>query len=90
MSKIKWHYAVVKSIFGNFWVGKTKLPLKKEIIYETFQEALEKALWLFETHNDFVPDEDDNSELAMSYEDLQDTQEKDVEKISKKIEKFIR
>ena len=45
MSKnTKWNYAVVSSIFGDLWVGRTKLPIEKGRIYATFEEATQAAI----------------------------------------------
>lgn len=39
MKKCKWNYATVKSIFGNVWVGKTKLKPDGKKIFSSFDEA---------------------------------------------------
>jgi hypothetical protein len=94
MSKAKLNYAVVRSVFGDYWVGKTKLEPKKGIIFEDINEAIEKAKYLFEIHKGFDPDleeEDEgyDEELALQYEDMENTTEEEVELISKGVERFI-
>jgi hypothetical protein len=91
MKKDKWNYAVVRSIFGDYWVGRTTLKPKKEIIFSNRQEAIEKAKYLFrEDHPEFDPDlcsDDDNDmdELLCEYEQIGTGDEI----IDKGLEKFI-
>ena len=94
MKKIKkWHYAVVRSVFGDYWVGKTMLPLIKEKIFVDVEDAIQKAEELFlDSHMDFDPDLDENDEnyndsIAYEFEKLSDVTE--TEEISKEIEKYI-
>jgi len=93
MKKIKWNYAVVKSIFGDYWIGKTKLNPIKEKIFSDIDDAIQKAEELFlDSHIDFDPDLDENDEnyndsVACEFEKLSDIEE--IEEISKGIEKFI-
>ena len=96
MNKIKWHYAVMRSIFGNFWVGKTKAKLQKEIVFVDIQDAIEKAKYLFETRNPdfdveaFENEEGDNSyEAEEEYRTIIETTEDNIEEIQKGSEKFI-
>lgn len=50
MSKKKnvWQYAIVRTMFGDFWVGKTKLPIDSGGIYDDVDEAVEEAKRLTE------------------------------------------
>ena len=94
MSK-KWNYAVMKSIFGDLWVGKTTLSVKDEIIFSELEEAIDKATDLFlEHHPCFEPDldeddEDYDDETAYVYNELLDTTRNTAEEIKKGLEKFI-
>jgi hypothetical protein len=95
--KIKWNYAVMRSIFGDYWIGKTKLTPIKEIIFTDIKDAIEKAQELFKLdHPDFNPDlleddENNDDELLMDYKKIsgEDEEDKTIEIISKGIEKFI-
>jgi len=37
----KWNYATVRSVFGDVWVGKTKLKADNKKIFTTFEAAEE-------------------------------------------------
>ena len=94
--KIKWNYALMKSLFGDLWIGKTKLPPKKEVIFCNLEDAKEKAKNLFlNEHPDFDieafenEEEPDNYDNEESYRKIVKCNEKEVEEINKKIEKFI-
>ena len=92
MAKTKWNYAVVRSIFGDLWIGKTKLLVKKDKIYKDLRDAIDMAVILFEeSHTNFNPDdeEDNDPEEQYQYDDLLNTSKDEVEKIDKKIEKYI-
>lgn len=93
MSKIKWNYAVVRSLFGDLWIGKTKLKPQKEKIFADPEDAVEKAQQLFQdSHLDFDElaepnDENYNDELLYEYEKLSELE--DIEEIRKGLEKFM-
>jgi hypothetical protein len=90
--KVKWNYAVMRTIFGDYWIGKTKLPCKKESIFADLEDAIQKVEMLFEdAHFDFDPDDesDENGELLCRYEDIRNNTEESIELIKKNIEKFI-
>jgi len=94
MKKSKWNYAVVKSIFGDYWVGKTKLKPLKEIIFTDIKDAIEKAQELFKLHKpefdpDLCEDEDNYDEDYRAFTEIGETTEETAEKISNGIEKFI-
>jgi len=95
VKKVKWNFAVVKSIFGNLWIGKTKLAPVKDKVFTDLSEAIEKAQGLFmEDHIDFDPSlvEDDefyDCELEVEYNELEMTTEEDAEEIKKDLERFI-
>ena len=42
------NYAVLRSAFGDYWVGKTNLAVREGSIFSTFEEAREVALDLSE------------------------------------------
>jgi len=92
--KIKWNYAVVRNVFGDYWIGKTKLKPLKDIIFVDIKEAIEKAQDLFKRDFDFDPDlceDDDNydDENYCQYNELEETIEETAEEINKNLEKFI-
>ena len=71
----KENYAVARSLFGDYWVGKTFLIANGKSIFPTFDEAIEEA----KNRNDSV------SNLA----ELEDTFEEECEMIAKNCEKWI-
>ena len=93
--KVKWNFAVVRSMFGDLWIGKTKLEPVKDKIFIELNDAIEKAKNLFmDSHMDFDPslEEDDDGyeyELAEQYEEFDITSEETAEEIKKDIAKFI-
>jgi hypothetical protein len=92
MKKIKWNYAVVRSVFGDYWVGKTKLKADEERIFVDIQVAIQRAEELFkDDHIDFDPDNenDENGELSCIFEDISQVTEETAEEIKKALEKFI-
>ena len=94
MKKEKWNYAVVKSVFGDFWVGKTKLLPVKEKIFNNIQEAIQHAEELFmESHPDFdydiYEDNDNDDELLMLFDEISEITSENAEAIKKGLEKFI-
>ncbi len=97
MAKGKWNFAVVKSIFGDYWVGKTKLALESNKIFEKFQDAIDKAKDLFQGANpefdEFNYDDTDdalyNPELERVWNELEDAEEENTEEIMKGVENKI-
>ena len=91
--KEKWNYAVIETVFGDFWVGKIKLKLEKNKIFAKLDDAIFKAQELFQdAHPDFNEfaddgDEDFNDELLSDYEELAKTD--NIEEIRKGMGKFI-
>lgn len=71
----KWSYAIVRSTFGDLWVGKTHLEPNDTSIFSDFEQAIGTAQNLDPSHENWV--------------ELDETDEEDVEKISKGVEKFI-
>lgn len=69
------NYAVMKTMFGDYWVGKTRLEPNGVGVFATHREAVEAAMGL----NDSI----DN--LA----DLQDAEESEAEDIHVEAEKWI-
>ncbi len=69
------NYAIVKSLFGDHWIGKTKLPVKDGAIFDNFNDALEEAK-TFAAWGSVA-----EMELAFDLDE--------IEIIKKKVEKFI-
>lgn len=69
------NFAVMKSGFGGYWIGKTKLETNGTSIFSTFDEAMEEAKSL----NDSVENLDE----------LEAAKEEDVEELRKEMEKWI-
>jgi DNA-binding transcriptional regulator GbsR (MarR family) len=94
-SKINWNYAVIKSLFGDLWIGKTKLKANKKYIFDNLDDVSQFAIQLFEdNHIDFDASLDDtdenyNDELLCQFEELANSIEDEIEEIKKGIEKFI-
>ena len=92
MSKPKWNYAVMRSAFGDLWVGKTKLSTKKDRIFANITDAIYRAEMLFEdAHFDFDADDEDNNDMDLQeqYESIVFASEDEVEEIGKEMGKFI-
>jgi len=96
MKKKQWNFAVVRSMFGDYWVGKTDLPLDKEKIFKTVQEAVDAAKELFlDAHPDFDPDDDEselveaNPELRQQYEDILECEHKPIKEIEEAPKNFL-
>ena len=95
MTKVKWNYAVIKSIFGDLWVGKTKLKADEDSIFSDKEDAINLAEQLFEdNHFDFDSSltEDDeyyDDDLFYEFEKIRQDAENNCEKISKSIENKI-
>ncbi len=73
--KIKWSYAIMRSGFGDLWIGKTKLNPDGKSIFAGFDEAIEKAKQL----NDSIENAGE----------LDDTTEEDITPLGKNMEKWI-
>ncbi len=69
------NYAVIRTVFGDIWVGKTKLEPNDVGVFATWDEAQEAAF-------DTWPSEDNCAELEDAYED-------EAETIHESMEKFI-
>lgn len=69
------NYAIVKSMFGDYWVGKTELPVKDGSIFSTYDDAFEEA----KAHASWI----DVAEMESAKE------HDEVETIEKGVEKFI-
>lgn len=90
--KKKWNYAIVKSVFGDLWVGKTQLPADEKRVFADVSDVVDKAKELFLEQNPmFDPDneDDEDTDAYYSYEQLQETTEETIEEIRKEMEHFI-
>ncbi len=71
----KLNYAVMRSGFGDLWIGGTYLEPNEKSIFATFDDALEKAKRL----NDSIKNADE----------LDDTTEEDVKLLGDDMEQWI-
>lgn len=71
----KLNYAVMRSGFGDLWIGKTPIKSNGESIFTNYDEALEKALQL----NDSIENADE----------LESMLEEDIKPLGKNMEKWI-
>ena len=76
MGKNKWNYATVRSIFGEVWIGKTRLEADGKKIFSAFEKAEEIRKRRVSVADYEMEDEDQHSEDGCG-------------KINKGIEKFI-
>jgi len=74
-TKKTWNFAVVRSVFGDIWIGKTQLPTNDSSIFADFDSALEVA----KHHGSY-----EDIEEIMAAEENDETEE-----IPKNIEHFI-
>jgi hypothetical protein len=87
--KIKWNYAVVRSVFGDFWIGKTKLKANEITIFVDKEDVIRLVEEQFlDEHLDFDPDLDEDDELNYKFEEIREHAE-EPEEIKKAVEKFI-
>ena len=91
MKKVKYNYAVVKSRFGNIWVGKTKLPVVKDRIYADISEAIKVATeLLLERNPSFDPYDEDADDIDYeTFDSYNAIQEVTAENAEDAIEEFI-
>lgn len=75
MSKPKQSFAIAKSIFGDYWIGKTKLEPNGVSVFSTFEEATEEAIEL--------------TDSISNRDELESILEEDVEDIDAECEKWI-
>lgn len=75
MSKVKYNFAIGKFLFGDYWVGKTKLEVNNKSIFSTFEEAIEEAI--------------DLTDSISERDELECTEEEDIEIIEPEIERWI-
>lgn len=69
------NFATMKSMFGDYWVGKTNLKVNGVGVFATFEEATEKAMELNDSVNNL--------------QDLQDATEFEAETISLEAQRWI-
>ena len=87
---MKYSYAIIQSIYGNLWVGKSKRKADEEHYFSTHQKAVDRAMLKFEDKHglyDFDEDNCDDCELLEEYDAIQGTSE--IEVITKGLEKFV-
>ena len=71
----KFNFAVLRSAFGDYWVGKIKQKPDKKSIFSTFDEATNRVL--------------DLTDSILNQDDLEMVEEDEVEELSQKMEKWI-
>ena len=71
----KLNFAVMRSGFGDYWVGKTPIKPNGKSIFASYDEALETALSL----NDSIENADELESMA----------EEDIELLGENMEKWI-
>jgi len=71
----KENFAIARSIFGEYWIGKTLLKVNGKSIFSTFDAATEAAMEMTDSHSNIL--------------ELQDTLFEECEIISKGSEKWI-
>ena len=89
---MKWSYAVIQSIFGNLWVGKSKRKADNKQYFATIDEAIDLAKSKFnETHFYFDEDNEEENDLELNeeYNAMIETTIGDIEEIRKPMEKFV-
>jgi hypothetical protein len=92
--KVKWNYAVIRSIFGNYWIGKTQLKADEIRIFSDIEDVIKQVEEQFLYENmDFDPDlcEDDENyddEMFCQFSDIR-LHAEEPEEIIKTLEKFI-
>jgi len=69
------NFVVMKSGFGDYWIGGTKLEADEKVVFSDFESAIEKA----EDLNDSIENQ----------EELEEMTEEEVEEILEGTEKFI-
>ncbi len=89
----KWHYVVMRSVFGDLWIGKTRLPVEKDRVFVDLKDATYEAGNLFQDeHPEFDRDEDEEyngEDLQYQYDKLVYISKDEVEIVRLPIEKFI-
>ena len=92
MNKVKYSYAIVQSMFGNMWVGKSKRKADGKQYFETHQKAINLAMLRFEEKHglyDFDPDDEGiHYDILEEYEAIQ-SEDGDIQEIDKKLEQFV-
>lgn len=92
--EIKFNYAIIRSAFGDYWVGKTKLKADEKSIFSKREDAVNYAQDLFCSNNPefdiYAEEEDENYDwdLYNSWETIE-TDSFDCEEIQKRMEDKI-
>ncbi len=73
--EVKYSYAILRSGFGDLWVGKIELEPNGKTIFANFDDAIEEAKGL----NDSIENAEELDEIA----------EEDLELLGKEMEKWI-
>lgn len=94
--KNKWSYAVVQSIFGNLWVGKSKRKPDNKQYFSNRADAVAIAMQDYEANwgvfdidaiEDYIDNPDEVMQAIEEYEAINNTG--DIEEIRKSMEKFV-
>lgn len=52
--EVKFNYAIIRSVFGDYWIGKTKLKADEKSIFSKREDAVNQAQDLFwSSHPEF-------------------------------------
>ena len=92
--KVKWNYAVVRSVFGDYWIGKTKLKADEITIFADKEDVIRQIEEQFlDEHPCFDPDldednEDYDDELNYKFEEIREHAE-EPDELEKGLEKSI-
>lgn len=94
--KEKWSYAVVQSIFGSLWVGKSKNKPDEKHYFSKHEDAVAIAMQEYEENwgvfdiddiEDYIEDTDEVMQATEEYEAINNTD--NIEEIQKSMEKFV-
>ena len=69
------NYAIARSAFGDYWIGKTLQKANGKNIFSTFEEATSEAISMTDSHTNIL--------------ELEEGLEEECEMISKGTEKWI-
>lgn len=95
MKKVVYSYVVMRSMFGDIWIGKSIRKADEKKFFSEFSAAFKRADKIFSAmHEDFqeepIDGEDFDDELASQYEQLKSTTPETAELVRPEMEKYIR